>query len=224
MPIRGHLLKLGAADFDEGDLTAQVGVFDQAAASPAVVNDLIFGVTAPNPVVIPYGWLSPPATFRADQPINSPQVSQAGGGTAVWPNASSIAVYGEYPGSPTTLSTLSPADPVALAYWFSTYFSGFRMRCPSLTINLLDARRTQEEIWRVLGVRIGDRISVPDAPTTWPEGTNTLFVEGISHTVSQNQRLVTFNTSPVVGASPSAVGPWFREGISVAGGSDAGPF
>lgn len=223
MPGSGVGRKLGSGGRYRRSLVSRGNLLDQAATSRAVADDWFWGVAPPPVTVIPYSWLSPPAFFRADQPINSPQIQRTGAGTAVRPNATSISQYGEFPVS-ISLATLSSADAPALAYWFSTYYSGFRMRCPSLTINLLDSRRTQDEIWRVLGVRIGDRISIPDAPVTWPEGANTLMVEGIAHTVSQNERRVTFNTSPVIGATAGVVGPWFREGISVAGGTDAGPF
>lgn len=223
MPGSGVGRKLGTGGRYRRSLVSRGNLLDQAATSRTVADDWFWGVVPPPVVVIPYGWLSPPAAFRADQPINAPQITRSGQGTTAYPNAASIAQYGEFPLS-VTLATSSGADAPALAYWFSTYYSGFRMRCPSLTINLLDARRTQDEIWRVLGVRIGDRLSIPDAPATWPEGTNTLMVEGVTHTVSQNERRVTFNTSPVIGATAGVVGPWFREGISVASGTDAGPF
>lgn len=223
MPGSGVGRKFGHGGRYRRSLVSRGNLLDQTNTARAVADDWFWGIAPPMVTVIPYGWLSPPAQFRADQPINSPQIATSGGGTAVMPNVASIAQYGEFR-QPVTLSALSSADGPALAYWFSTYYAGFRMRCPSLAVNLLDARRTQAEVWRVLGVRIGDRISIPDAPATWPEGTNSMFVEGIQHEVSQNRRMVTFNCSPVVGSSPGVVGPWFREGISFASGTDAGPF
>lgn len=224
MPGSGSDRKLGAgSELETDDFLAGAVFPDQAKAAAVVANDLFWGLAAPAPTVIPYSWLAPPATFRADQPINDPQVQQANGATAYAPNNTSINNYGDFPLA-ITLNTISAGDPAALATYLNTYYSGFRMRNPSLTINLLDAHRTQADVWRILGIRIGDRISIPDAPATWPEGANTLFVEGIYHSVSQNERLVTFNCSPVIGATPGVVGPWFRDDSSVASGTDAGPF
>jgi hypothetical protein len=99
------------------------------------------------------------------------------------------------------------------------------MRCPSLTINLLNAQLSPVDVQTVLGVRIGGRLSIPDAPATWPAGNNSLFVEGISRQILVGQcRLVTFNTSPVIGATAGTPGPWFRWGASVWGGTDSIPF
>jgi hypothetical protein len=95
---------------------------------------------------------------------------------------------------------------------------------PSITINLNSGALGQVDVWRVLGVRIGDRISIPDAPATWPAGSSTLFVEGVTRVESAAQRTVTWNTSPVIGAAPGQVGPWFRLNSSLLGGSDLVPF
>lgn len=223
MPGSGVGRRFGHGGRYRRSLVSRGNLLDQDSAAATIADDWFFGVTPAPPMVIPYGWLSPPFTARADQPINSPQIRQATGGTATLPNKTSIAQYGEF-GEQVTLTTLCPYDAPALAYWFSTYYAGFRMRCPSLTINLLDANRTPEDIWRVLGVRIGDRIVITDAPATWPEGISTLFVEGVAHTVSQNERRVTWNTSPVIGASPGVVGPWFTLGASFLGSTDKIPF
>jgi hypothetical protein len=223
MPGSGAERLAGGWGRHRNAIVARPDVLDQAATAYAVAADYFWGNAAPPATVIPYGWLAPPATFRAYAPINSPRIQTGTSAVAVQPNAASIAQYGEFE-LPVTLSALSSADGPALAYWFSTYYAGFRMRCPSLTINLLDARRTPDQVWRVLGIRIGDRISIPDAPATWPEGTSTLLVEGIRHTVSQNERLVTFNCSPVIGASPGVPGPWFRLDASFLGSTDNVPF
>lgn len=223
MPGSGALRRLGAGS-EVDEVIQRPEVFDQSGTAGAVAADYFFGVAPPPVTVIPYDWLSPPATFRADAPINDPQITNGRGGIVQSPNAASIATYGDFP-LQVTLSTISDGDAPALAYWFSTYYAGFRMRSPSLTINLLDARRTQAEIWRVVGVRIGDRISIPDAPGTWPQGANTMFVEGITHTVSQNGRTVTFNCSPVIGSTPGTAGPWFTADNSFAGSTtDLAPF
>jgi hypothetical protein len=80
-------------------------------------------------------------------------------------------------------------------------------------------------VWRVLGVRIGDRISLSRTrrPPGRP-GSSTLFVEGITRVECAGQRTVTWNTSPVIGAAAGQVGPWFRLNSSLLGGSDLVPF
>jgi hypothetical protein len=215
--------RLGSADADVDAMIGRVDVLDQAGVAPAVVNDFFWDVTPPA-TTIRYGWLSPPFRARADQPINDPAVTASGHGTAYAPNATSIARYGDY-SLPVTLATAVDADADCLATWLSTYYADFRMRCPSLTVNLLNGQLTPTDVQTVLGIRIGDRITIPDAPATWPQGNNSLIVEGISRQVLVGQcRTVTFNTSPVIGSTPGAPGPWFRWGSSTWGGTDQIPF
>jgi len=215
--------RLGSADVDVDDMIGRVDILDQDGTAAAVVNDF-FWDTTPAPVTILYGWLSPPFRARADQPINDPDITVNGHGTAYAPNATSIARYGDY-STPITLSTAVDADADCLAGHLSTFYADFRMRCPSLTINLLNARLGPVDVQTVLGVRIGDRLVIPDAPATWPAGNNSLIVEGISRQILVGQcRLVTFNTSPVIGTTAGTPGPWFRWGSSRWGGSDSIPF
>jgi hypothetical protein len=216
--------RIGSADADVEAMIGRVDVLDQAGAAAAVVNDY-FWDTTPDPTVIRYGWISPPFRARADQPINDPEVTAQGHGTARAPNATSIARYGDYNGTPVTLATAVDADADCLAAYLSTFYSDFRMRCPSLTINLLNAQLTPTDVQTVLGIRVGDRIVIPDAPATWPAGTNSLIVEGIGRQILVGQcRVVTINTSPVIGSAPGIPGPWFRWGSSVWAGSDLIPF
>lgn len=224
MPVHGMGFRIGAPEWDVEDMIGRVDVLDQAAAAPAIVNDY-FWDTVPAPVVIRYAWLSPPFRSRADQPINDPAVTIAGGGTAHSPNATSIARYGDF-GFPVTLNTAVAADADALAGWLSTNYADFRMRSPSLTVNLLNGSLQPADIQRLLAVKIGDRIVIPDAPATWPQGSASLFVEGISRQILIDRcRYITFNTSPVIGTTPGVPGPWFRWGASTWGSStDQIPF
>jgi hypothetical protein len=219
----GKLLRLGAAEFDVEDMIGRPDVLDQTNSAATVVNDYVWGTPTPPPTVIPYAWLAPPMRFRADAPINTARVTQYGAGTAIATDATSIANYGLVE-EQVTLSTDLPADAQALVNWLVRYYADFRMRCPSITINLNSGALGQVDVWRVLGVRIGDRISIPDAPATWPAGSSTLFVEGVTRVESAAQRTVTWNTSPVIGAAPGQVGPWFRLNSSLLGGSDLVPF
>lgn len=225
MPAHGRGFRLGDSEWGIEDMVGRLGVLDQQRAMAAVVNDY-FWDTTPAPVVIPYSWLSPPMRFRADQPINDPAITVAGSsGAARAPNATSINRYGDY-GQPVTLTTSVPADADSLAAWLAARYADFRMRCPSLTINLLNANLQPADVQKVLGVKIGDRLLIPDAPATWPQGTNTLIVEGIGKQVLIDRcRYITFNTSPVIGTNPGTPGPYFRWGSSTWGSSsDLIPF
>lgn len=187
-----------------------------------VASDFWWGFSRTSPTQIPYTWLSPPVRFRVDAPINDVAVTRTGAETAYLSSPTSISQYGDVSAS-ITIDTVSPNDSVALATWMITYYSGQRMRCPALMVNLFP--RTEPETWRVLGVAIGTRIQITGAPATWPEGTSSLIVEGITHSISQNGQTVMWNTSPVVGATPGTVGPWFRlNGGSAINGSDVVPF
>ena len=224
MPAHGRGFRLGDSEWGIEDMIGRLDVLDQQKAMAAVVNDY-FWDTAPTPVAIPYGWLSPPFRSRADQPINDPAITVAGSGTAHAPNQVSIFRYGDF-GLPVTLNTAVNADADTLAAYLSSNYSDFRMRCPSLTVNLLNAQLQPTDVQKLLAVKIGDRIVIPDAPATWPQGNNTLIVEGIAKQVLIDRcRYVTFNTSPVVGTNPGTPGPYFRWGSSTWGSStDLIPF
>lgn len=190
------------------------------------LSDYFWGFTPPVPTQIPYTWLSPPFRARADQPINDVAITRTGGETAYLVNSTSIDSYGDFTGGgQISLATVSRDDPLSYATWIVNYYSGHRMRCPSLTVNIFGGVRTDAEVWRILGVKIGTRIQITGAPATWPEGTTSLIVEGIAHQVGQNVRTVTWNTSPVIGGTPGTVGPWFRlNGASLINGVDVLPF
>jgi hypothetical protein len=217
---RGRLTRTNEATFDQ--LLPRTDGFGSGAAARAAA-DFFFGFAAPAPTQIPYSWLSPPFRARADQPINDVTVTQFGGGTAYQTSAASIARYGDS-AAPYTLETAQDGDMQSLAAWVIDHYATSRMRCPSLTLNLFGPTRTDAEKWLVLGVTIGTRIQITGAPATWPEGTSTLIVEGIAHQVGGNVRLVTWNTSPVIGATPGVVGPWFKLNSSPINGTDTVPF
>lgn len=225
MSAHGRGFRLGDSEWGIDDMTGRLDVLDQQKAMAAVVNDYYWDA-APTPVVIPYTWISPPVRFRADQPINDPAITVAGSsGAAHAFNATSVSRYGDY-GQPVTLTTAVAADADSLASWYSANYADFRMRCPSLTINLLSGLLQSTDVQKVLGVKIGDRLVISNAPATWPQGTNTLFVEGIDKQMLIDRcRYITFNTSPVIGTNPGTPGPYFRWGSSTWGSStDLIPF
>lgn len=217
---RGRLTRTHDVGFDR--LLPRTDGLGSGVAS-AAARDFWWGFSPTPPTQIPYDWLAPPFRARADQPINDAQVTRAGGGTAYATNAVSIARYGDVGGG-ATLETAQDTDPQSYANWLVTYYTDPRMRCPALTLNLREPR-TDADRWRILGVTIGTRIQIANAPATWPEGAAALIVEGIAHQIGQSVRTVTWHTSPVIGATPGVPGPWFRlNGGSNINGIDVVPF
>lgn len=220
MPGRGlGDAAFGGYDIGEEDLLDRP---DTDTHSSASVNDYFWGGGPPPVTQIPYAWLSPAVRFRPDPPINVADVTQISGTSAHSVNRVSVATYGEYAPSPVQLATLCDADPSNLAVYTTGNYANPRTRCPQLTLNLLS--RTDVECWLILGREIGNRIQITDAPSTWPEGTTSLVIEGIQHAIAVDMRLVTWDTSPIVGASPGVPGPWFRADSSRVDGTDKIPF
>jgi len=188
-----------------------------------VANDLYFGNLPPPAVQIPYSWISPPARFRPDQPINTVTIGQGAAGSAYATDSASVAEHGAWtPPGNTSLQTGCDADPQNLAEWLVAYYANPRMRMPALTLNLL--QRTNSECHRILSCDIGDHIRITGAPVRWPRGTPHLVVEGKQHTISAENRTVTWNTSPVIGVEPGTAGPWARADQSQITGTDAWAF
>lgn len=185
------------------------------------VDWYLAGRGAITPTRIPWTWLSGPIRFRQDSPLNAAAVSRSGGVTGYASDETSIDNYGQWPFTVTTES-VDDLDAQHLADWVVAYYANPRIRCPQLTLNL--RARTQTECWRVLDREIGDPITITGVPAGWPEGANTLVIEGISHAANSDMRTVTWSAAPVVGSSPDVTGPWFRLGVSAIGGSDALPF
>src|SRR6185369_1320842 len=76
---------------------------------------------APAATVIPWTWLTMPLELRADQPINSAQITRTGGSTATSNNTTSQASYGVFAAS-ASLDTASPDDAGNFASWLTTYY------------------------------------------------------------------------------------------------------
>jgi hypothetical protein len=220
VPGRG----LGLAAFAGYDIGAEdlIDRPDTDTRSAAALNDYAWGGGPPAVTQIPYSWLSQPLRFRPDTPINVAAVTQANGTPAVSTNAVSVAAYGEFTSSPITLSTICDADPANLAAHLTGNYADPRQRCPQVTLNLLE--RTALEMWLILGRFEGDRIQITGAPADWPVGTTSLLIEGIQHTGGVDDRVVVWNTSPVIGSTPGIPGPWFRTDSSRLDGADRLPF
>lgn len=203
------------------DLRPRPDVYGSPTAE--ILADYVWGgLSAPAPAEIPYAWIAQPVRFRTDSPINSATITRSGSGEST---ADDLADQVEHLvwSAEATLDTVSDQDPANLAAYLVTYYAQPRMRCPQLRFSLL--RRWLEDhsgsqCRLLLGIKIGDRISITGAPTTWPDGASELIVEGIHHTIDVAERWVEFNTSPVIGTTPGVPGPWFRLGGSVLGGTD----
>jgi hypothetical protein len=197
----------------------------RSAAQPSqvatVLRDYVFG-GGPDPVSIPYSWLAVPVRFRAEALVNFAEITQVEGPTATRINETSRSAYGEraVTGS---LDTICGADPANLAQWLVTYRGDPRMRQPALMLVDLIVR-TPDECVRILRVGEGDRITITGAPSTWPQGSTSLVVEGVGHSSQNGERKVVWVTSAVAGAVAGIPGPWFRWGSSAYGGTDVIPF
>lgn len=214
--VGGWETLLRLPDWTTDDLTYQ-----------AVATDWFFGGFPPPVTEIPYAWITGPGRFRADLLFNLALVTRGTGATARARDNASAAEYGESEFT-ATLSTSTAQDPPNLAaHMVGNYApqpSGVpRQRCPQLTINLLQVYDLAGPtgVWRVLGRRIGDRISISGTPTTpataWPQGTTAQVIEGIKHAIAVDTRTVTWSMAPVIGTTPGTPGPWFRADVSTAG-------
>jgi len=161
-------------------------------------------------------WIRIPLTFRTDSPINAAQISVAGGTSATSTNAASQTEYGVYTSTATLVSNTT--DAANYASWLTTYYTGGRVRCPVLTIDLVQRPDADRAV--VLARQIGDRITITQVPPGFPVEAQNLVIEGIHHTSGVLERLVVWTTSPMIGATNGASGPWFRLGSSALGGSD----
>lgn len=222
MPTTGYARWLGGLDeVQPEDCVARPDVPNSPTA--AVVDRWLFGGYAPAPVPIPYTWLAQPLRFRPDPPINVADVTSAAAATvpARSVGTTSRAEYGEASTAVTSYSALPP-DPQALAGYLTGSYADPRVRCPNITLDLL--QRTDVERWLILAAGIGTRITITGAPATWPEGTTSLIVEGVAHTVGIDDRTVVWNTAPVVGSTAGIPGPWFRTDASAIGATDKLPY
>lgn len=189
-------------------------------APPAVLGNYWWGSGTPAVAEIPVTWLSGDMTLRLERPYTHAEVTQAQGSTAR-ADATTVDIYSVFPFT-ATLNTAVDADATNLAHWTVTYNANPRMRCPSLTVNLL--YRTTAEKAFLLGIGRGRRIRITGLPAQWPEGADTLVVRGIQHQIATYGHSITFVTGPAVGAVPGQPGPWFRWNTSNWGGTDVRPF
>ena len=186
----------------------------------------------PPPVtVIPWIWLQMPLQMRADQPINSAQITRVGQAAATANNLTSQTTYGVFAAG-ATLDTISPDDAANFGAWLVAYYANPLLRIPTVSMSLVP--RTDDERATILGVEIGQRITLGQGtaqdypghtigipiPAGLPPAARSWVVEGVHHTSSVTDRVVEWTTSPLLGGTPGVEGPWFRLGSSIVGGSD----
>jgi hypothetical protein len=224
MPGSGSDWRLGVgSELDTEDFLAGPFVPDQALASAAVAIDLFWGVAPPAVVTVDYTWLVQPLRMRPDPPTNDQAATTTNGVYARAIAAASVTAYGTYAGQQIQLDTINDGDAGAYASYTTTFYAAPRQRIPQITFDLLQLTDLQRQT--ILAVQLGQRITVANVPSTWPAGCNSMIVEGIAHVIGTDDRLVSWNTSPVIGASADTVGPWFRLGASfLNSGTDLVPF
>lgn len=206
-------------------LIANVDVFP-AGTSAAVVADWFFPAGPPTPVKIPFAWLTTPLSSSPDKPFTTAAVTQAAGNTSRAKAAASLAEYGQNEFTATLNTTVDGEAPslstFVLAYYATPPGSVPRTRFPSLLL-ILNGRTPAEQM-RILGLGLGQRFSITDAPVSWPAGATEQVIEGVHHSASGDQRIVEWSTSPIIGSTPGVAGVWFRADSSAADGTDVAPF
>lgn len=171
-----------------------------------LAEELYWGGYPPTPTDIPYTWIRGPFRAKQDTPLRQAEVTQSGGTTARAKDSALTSTDRVWPFT-ATIDTVVPPDPGNLAKWVIDYYQDPRPRNPSLTL-ILNVR-SEAEIYRILAVKQGTRISISGAPSGWPTGAGELVVEGIQHSIMADLRTVTWNTTPVIGAAVGSSGPWF---------------
>jgi len=200
-------------------------------------SGVAFPGTPPAVTVIPWIWLQAPLELRSDPPINSAQITRAGQPTSNVNNTTSQTTYGVFAAS-TDLDTISPDDATNFGAWLVASYATPLLRAPTLTLSLVP--RTDTERWLILNLEIGQRITlgpgtvqdfpghttVIPVPAGLPPAALSFVIEGIHHTSSVTDRVVEWTTSPLIGTTPGAEGPWFRldSSLSSPSGTDVLPF
>lgn len=175
------------------------------------------GLSAPEPVDIPYAWLAGPFRSRQDKAVTYAAVTKSNAGTAIAAVPTDRQVKFE-----AEIASLNDTDAPNLAHFMTVYYDQPRTRLAQVRLHLNE--RDDTDIWTILGVGIGDRIRITDPPATWPADAAHQIVEGIGHESGGDRRVVVWSTSPVIGEDLGEVGPFFRIGASTLDGPDKLPW
>lgn len=103
--------------------------------------------------------------------------------------------YGDAEYSVTTTSS-DPDEPLMLIAAQINANSEPRPRAPSVTINVLDWISNPTTLAKVLGLDIGSKVSITNAPTQAASATANYFVEGYQETFGEASWFITLNLSP----------------------------
>lgn len=204
---KGRYVFAGGADIFDDDLTPTI---DPASPLAAIIGDYYWGTgitSPPTPTLIPYAWVSTPLARRPATIVNTASVGQVGGSTAYATDATSVTAVGVGPAN-IELNTDCDADAFNLATFLVTFRAGPSPRQPIMRINLYG--RTDAEIYRVMRVRLGSRVTIPDTQAGWPAAATSFSIEGIRHEAGVDHRFVEWSTAALIGTAPPAPGPWFR--------------
>lgn len=146
--------------------------------------------------------------------INDMTAKRSGGTAARSVDLASVTAYGTEEGS-VDLAVASDGDVRPAARWRTRNYATPRDTCPAVTFELLT--NTDDLRHRVLGRTLGDRIATSGMPATFPPGAAALHIEGRRHEISTAGHVVTFTTSPVLGAVPGVPDTWWEVGTSNVG-------
>jgi hypothetical protein len=82
------------------------------------------------------------------------------------------------------------------AEWAVASYAEPRMRCPSLTVDVLAHQGLTPSAQTLLGVTVGDLLALENAPTQSDTTEPSYFVEGYTETIGPESYFITFNLSP----------------------------
>ncbi len=82
------------------------------------------------------------------------------------------------------------------AGWLLALYAEPRMRCPSLTVDVLAHQGLTPSAQTLLGVTVGDLLAVTNAPAQSDTTSPTYFVEGYSESIGPESYSITYNLSP----------------------------
>jgi len=103
--------------------------------------------------------------------------------------------YGIATGSSTSFADSYDAW-VQKAAWMLASYAEPRMRCPSLTVDVLAHVGLTPSAETLLGVTVGDVLALTNAPSQSDTTSPTYFVEGLTETIGPESWFITFNLSP----------------------------
>jgi len=131
------------------------------------------------------------STLVNDVTVDNPTT----GATARQVDTASSDEYGIATGSATSVAdSYTPLG--EKAGWLIASYAEPRMRCPSLTVDVLAHQGLTPSAQTLLGVTVGSLLALTNAPTQSDTTSPTYFVEGYTETIGPESYFITFNLSP----------------------------